>query len=311
MPYKIIFMGTPDFAVPSLTALHEAGETIELVVTQPDRPKGRGRKVIVSPVKAAAIELGYRLEQPQSILTEEFKQCVAQIAPDLLVVVAFGQILSPEILDLPKICAINVHASLLPAYRGAAPIQWAIINGEKESGVTTMMMDRGLDTGDILLKVTDPISQNDTAASLHDRLATKGAKLLTDTIKQMQTGDIVPCPQDSKQSSYAPLLSKTDGLVNWDMPSEAINCFIRGMTPWPGAFTFLEKKRFKIFDASPITPKAPKPPGTVLESFTDELWVATKDGGVSILELQSASGKRMKTSDFLKGHPMPPGSIFG
>lgn len=304
-------MGTPDFAVPPLRELYNSPHEICLVVTQPDRPKGRGRKMTHPPVKQAAIEMGYRVIQPEKVNTEEFKAEMENIKPDLYVVVAFGHILSQEILNIPHLGAVNIHASLLPRYRGAAPIQWAVINGEKETGVTAMFMDRGMDTGDILLKETIEIADNDTAGSLHDKLAASGAGLLHKTLKGFETGSIKPLPQDNSKATYAPPLKKEDGHIDWNKSAKSLECFIRGMTPWPGAFTFFNEKRLRIFKAGVLDIKTAEPPGTIIKGFPDELRVAAgKESVLSILEIQGASGKRLFTKDFLRGCQIPVGTIL-
>jgi methionyl-tRNA formyltransferase len=307
---KIIFMGTPDFAVPALKALHKNNNDPALVVTQPDRPKGRGRKITPPPVKTVALKLGYDVVQPVSIKTGEFENLLKRQKPDIIIVVAFGHILSNNILKIPKLATINVHASLLPKYRGSAPIQWAVINGEKETGVTTMLMDEGMDTGDILLSSKTKITLNDTAGSLHDRLADLGADLLIQTLKTIGTKGLNPAPQDHARATYAPLLKKEDGHLNWQMPAASLDTFIRGMTPWPGAFTFHMDKRLKIFKAGPIPMEVDELPGTVIKSFPDELRVSTGKGALSILEIQGASGKRLLTKDFLRGYNIIPGDVL-
>ncbi len=308
--YAIIFLGTPEFAVPSLQALHESDHRLTLVVTQPDRPKGRGRKIIPPPVKQMALDLGYPVIQPDSIKTEAFVEIVKKHSPDFLVVVAYGRILSKNILLLPRVGTINLHASLLPQYRGPAPIQWSIINSETVTGVTTMLMDEGLDTGDILLSAKEKISPADTSATLHNRLARLGASLLVETLNRFLHDDIRPVPQDHTRASYAPLLKKDDGHIIWDEPAEKICDFIRGMMPWPGAFTYLGGNRLKIFRAKSIETEVSDAPGTVLKGFADELRVAAGKGALSILEIQGASGKRLAIADFLRGSKIPPGTIL-
>jgi methionyl-tRNA formyltransferase len=308
--YNIIFMGTPEFAVPTLKAIHASNHHISLVVTQPDRPKGRGRKIIPPPVKKTAIDLGHSVLQPVSVKKKEFVEIVTRDKPDFLVVVAYGRILPKTILQLPKLGTINLHASLLPKYRGPAPIQWAIINGETVTGVTSMLMDEGLDTGDILLAVEERISPADTSATLHDRLARLGANLLVETLNCYSKGQIRPVQQDHSQASQAPLLKKSDGHIAWNAPAEKISGLIRGMTPWPGAFTFHEGKRFKIFNAKSVKADVTQAPGTVIKGFADELRVATAKGALSVLEIQGASGKRLMIADFLRGYRMPPGTIL-
>lgn len=307
---KIIFMGTPEFAVPALKALYKSNQNVALVVTQPDRPKGRGRKIIPSPVKKAAVSLGCEVDQPASVRTVEFANRIATHKPDIIVVVAFGHIIPKNILAIPKIAAINIHASLLPKYRGPAPIQWSIINGETETGVTTMLMDEGLDTGDILLSSKIKIFSDDTSGTLHDRLANLSADVLIQTIERIETGDITPISQDHAQATYAPLLKKNDGRMNWEMPAPTLEAFVRGMTPWPGAFTFHGKKRLKIFKAMPMIIDTVEPPGTVIKRFPDELCVAAGKGALSVIEIQGESGKRLLIKDFLQGYKIPPGTIL-
>ena len=309
--YKLIFMGTPQFSVPGLTALQENGYEIALVVTQPDRPRGRGRNVTPSPVKAAALDLGIQVIQPASIKTAEFADQIQSNNPDFQIVIAYGKILPENVLAIPRFGTINIHASLLPKLRGPAPIQWAIINGEKETGICSMLMDKGLDTGDILLTAPEPVNPEDTAGTLHDRLAAKGAKVLLDTLRKFADHKIHPTPQDHSLATYAPLLTKDDGLINWSKSAESLERFIRGVTPWPGAHTFFGEARLKIFKSAPIALETTEPPGTVQQGFPDELRVATGDGMLSILEIQGASGKRMAIRDFLKGHAIPPGIVLG
>jgi methionyl-tRNA formyltransferase len=308
--YQIIFMGTPEFAVPSLKALHESHHHIRLVVTQPDRPKGRGRNVIPPPIKTLASNLNLPIIQPQSLKTKEFEDLVTSLKPDFIVVVAYGQILTENILSFPCLGTINVHASLLPKYRGPAPINWAIINGEHETGVTTMLMEKELDTGDILLTAKEPITAQDTAQALHDRLAAIGAKLLVKTIEAFANDTISPTPQDHSKATYAPLLNKSNGQLDWKKPAKTLELFIRGMTPWPGTFTFHENNRLKIYKAIPVSKNFQESPGTVLESFPDELEIATGDNALSILEIQGPSGKRLAIKDFLHGYKLQPGAML-
>jgi methionyl-tRNA formyltransferase len=306
-PYRIIFLGTPDFAVPSLTALHQSEHHIPLVITQPDRPKGRGKKLHAPPVKNTAIELGINVLQPQSVNTPE---CVAQIEslnPDFLVVVAFGQLLKKEVLNTPKNGVLNVHPSILPKYRGPAPIQWAIIHGCSETGISIMQLDEGLDTGDVLRIEQVSIDPEETAGMLHDRLSTLGAQLLLETIQCLSEKTIVPKPQNHTLATYARLLKKKDGQIQWDQSTQSILNCIRGMNPWPGAFTFLDNKRIKIFKAKHAEISKRYTPGAILNTFPDELWIATGDGAISVLEIQSASGKRMSIADFLRGNTIVSG----
>lgn len=303
-------MGTPQFSVPGLQALHQNGYEIALVVTQPDRPRGRGRRITPSPVKQTAQDLGYPVIQPTSIKTPDFADQINSFKPDFQVVIAYGKILPENVLALPRIGTINIHASLLPKLRGAAPIQWAVINGETETGVCSMRMDKGMDTGDILLTAKEPIKPDDTAGTLHDRLAAKGATVLIDTLQAYADNTIQPIPQDHNLASYAPMLTKDDGLINWNKSAKSLESFIRGVTPWPGAYTFWGNKRLKIFKSTPITAEISEPPGTVVMGFPDELRVATGEGVLSIQQIQSASGKRLAIKDFLRGHNIPPGTVL-
>jgi len=306
----IIFMGTPDFAAVSLTYLKEQRCQLSLVVTQPDRPKGRGRKLIAPPVKTVALEAGCEVVQPSSVKNDSFIQQIRRLKPDYLVVAAYGQILPQELLEIPRSGAINLHASLLPRYRGAAPIQWAIINGEQETGVTTMLMDNGLDTGAMLLSKMEPIRPDDTSATLHDRLALIGAQLLFQTLETHYAGEITPTPQDNNQASYAPLLKKKDGRIDWQKSAHQLACLIRGMNPWPGAFTFYGDRRLKILAARTAAMETQAAPGTVIQGFADELRIAAGDGALSILEIQGASGKRMGIKAFLQGCKIPVGAVL-
>ena len=308
--FTIIFLGTPDFAVPTLHLLSQKGYDVALVVTQPDRPKGRGRKLVPPPVKVKALELNLEVTQPSTLKSKEFTDQIKRIQPDFLVVIAFGHILSEKILQLPKFGAINIHASLLPEYRGPAPIQWAIINGDSQTGITTMFMDKGMDTGNVLLTEKEPILPEDTAATLHDRLANSGADLLIRTLKDYAAHKLKPIVQDHSKATYAPLLKKQDGHIDWQRPAEELEPFIRGMTPWPGAFTFHNETRLKIFKAAPIPENISEAAGTILKAFPDELRVATGRGALSILEIQGPSGKRLGVADFLRGYPLPPGAIL-
>ncbi len=308
--FNVVFMGTPDFAVPSLKAVNEYGCEVSLVVTQPDKPKGRGRKLTPPPVKVAALEAGFPVIQPESVKTEEFYHQISEIVPDLMVVVAFGHVLPKKILEIPTYGAINVHASLLPKYRGPAPIQWAIINGESETGVTTMLMDKGLDTGEILLTIKTPICPDDTSEILHDRLAADGAEVLKKTLHDMENQSIRPVSQQHALATYAPILSKKDGRIDWSLSAGKIEQFIRGMTPWPGAYTFYGEKRLKIFKAEIKPMNFTEEPGMVIEGFSNELRVATGDGVLLITEIQGSSGKRLNITDFLRGSQIPVGTVF-
>jgi methionyl-tRNA formyltransferase len=308
--YTIGFMGTPEFAVPALKALHQAGHRVGLVVTQPDKPRGRGRKVEPPPVKQAAEKLGLPVIQPASLRDEPALLSLAALAADFFVVVAYGQILRPNVLAMPRLGCINVHASLLPRYRGPAPIHWAVINGDGQTGVTTMLMDKGLDTGDILLTAREPIAPDDTTGSLQDRLALLGAGLLLKTLDGFEAGAVHRTAQEHEKATYAPLLKKNDGRIDWTKPAATIEPFIRGMTPWPGASTFWQGMRLKVFRASAAPEAAAAPPGTVVRVSAGGLAVATAEGVLTILELQGASGSRMPVSDFLRGHRIPLGAAL-
>jgi methionyl-tRNA formyltransferase len=303
-------MGTPDFAVPTLEALHSSGNEIVLVVTRPDKPKGRGRKLGPPPVKKAASPLGCPVLQPPSLRDEATQQTLRDASADFFIVVAYGQILTEKVLSMPRQACINVHASLLPKYRGPAPIHWAVINGENETGVTTMLMDKGLDTGDLLMTVREKISALDTAGSLHERLAKLGADLLIRTLDAFAEGTTRRTPQDHSLATYAPLLKKTDGLIDWKKAATQIEPFVRGMSPWPGAFTFWGSHRLKVFRAEIAARTTSAPPGTVLDGFSDELVVAAGDGALSILELQGASGNRLPVDQFLRGCRIPAGDLL-
>lgn len=309
-PFNIVYMGTPDFAVPPLEALHLSEHTVAAVVTQPDRPKGRGRKLAPPPVKQTAERFGYPMIQPESVKSDAFFQEMRRLQPDLFVVVAMGQLLPVRLLELPRRGAINVHASLLPRLRGSAPIQWAIINGDAESGVTTMQMDAGMDTGDMLLKATTPISDTDTAQSLHDRLAPLGAELLMETLAQMAAGRLKAQPQSAEAATMAPMLRKKDGRIDWHRSAVEIDRLVRGMTPWPGAFTFCGERRLRLYRTRPLPLEAKAAPGTIVQGFADELSVATGEGVLSVLEIQGASGKRLAIKDFLCGCDLCPGNVF-
>lgn len=305
-----IFMGTPDFAVPALKTLDASRHKVALVVTQPDRPKGRGRKLAPPPVKSAALELALPVVQPDSVKTERFLAQVAEVKADILVVVAFGHLLPMSLLALPSYGAVNIHASLLPKYRGAAPIHWAVINGERVTGVTIMCLDEGMDSGDTLISESTKIGPQETTADLHERLSRTGAGLLIQALDGLQEGSLHPRPQNHSKASYAPMLKKADGRMKWNQPAQALDAFVRGMTPWPGAFTFHGETRLKIWQAKALSERSGQPPGTVLPGADDQLRIATQDGVLGITEIQGASGKRLAARDFLRGYPLDPGSTL-
>jgi methionyl-tRNA formyltransferase len=307
-PLSIVFMGTPEFAVPCLEALAAAGHRIAAVVTQPDRPRGRGRRESPPPVKETALRLDLPVIQPGRLRDADTVAALSVLKADLFAVVAYGQILPPSVLALPHLGAVNVHASLLPRYRGPAPIQWAILNREPQTGVTTMMMDTGLDTGNILLAAPTPISTTETAATLHDRLAGMGANLLVETVARIAAGDLIPTPQDHSRATYAPMLTRDHGRIDWTRPAVEIDALIRGLTPWPGAFTFHGDKRWKILGAHPAETTFEALPGTVIPGFADELWIMTGDGALVVERIQAASGKRLTSAEFLRGIRLSPGA---
>ena len=307
-PYRLIFMGTPAFAVPALKTLAASTHEVVAVVTQPDRPKGRGRKMAPPPVKTQALELGYPVIQPQNYDDPLFLAAVRQHVPDWFIVIAFGHILKKRHLDMPRRGALNVHASLLPKHRGPAPIHWSIIKGDRETGVTTMLMDEGMDSGDMLLKSRTAIAPHDTAASLHDRLAVMGAELLVETLDALAADRIQPETQDHAAATYAPMLSKSDGRIQWAQTGREIDALVRGVTPWPGAHTFCGDQRLKVFQIKPAQAPHTAAPGTVLPGFQNELRVATGDGAVTIEEIQGPGGRRMSVAEFLKGRAIPPGT---
>jgi len=303
-------MGTPDFSVPPLLELHQKGYRISLVVTQPDRPQGRGQKMVVTPVKKAALDLGLDIIQPVRINEEDVVETIKALNPDFFVVVAFGQFLSQQLLSIPPLGSVNIHASLLPAYRGAAPIHRAIINGEKTTGVSTMLMDQGMDSGDILDCSKTDIFDHDTAESLHDRLASMGAGLIIQTLEKILAGAHRPQPQNPDLVSFAPMLSKKEGQIPWTRTSFELDCFVRGMTPWPGAYTFISDKRLKVYKIEVMDHSPGIIPGMVIRSTNGKLIVQAGKGAVSILEIQGASGKRMPVADFLRGFPINEGDMF-
>ncbi|OGQ00775.1 MAG: methionyl-tRNA formyltransferase [Deltaproteobacteria bacterium RBG_19FT_COMBO_46_12] len=309
-PWRIVFFGTPAFALPTLQTLFERPDEVIAVVTQPDREKGRGRRVVFSPVKEQALRHHLLLLQPERVREELFRETLIELHPNLIVVVAFGQILPKSILNIPQYGAINVHASLLPRYRGAAPIAWAILNGEKVTGITTMVMDEGMDTGDILLQVETPIGNEETCETLHDRLASLGAQLLKETLEKMKAVNIHPIPQDHSKATYAPPLKKEDGHIDWKRGANEINRHVRAFNPWPGAFTKLGDQWLKIYKGEirerPLTGKA----GAVVWVGSDFIDVETGKDSFRIKEVQLEGGRRMTIRDFLSGHPIPVGAAF-
>lgn len=307
---RVLYMGTPDFAVPPLKAVIEAGYDVCAVISQPDRPKGRGMKMTQPPVKVVALENNIPVYQPESLKDQALMPILEEYKPDVIAVVAYGKILPEYILKYPKFGCINVHGSLLPKYRGAAPIQWAVINGEEKTGVCTMFMDKGLDTGDVLLtKVTD-ISAEDTAESLFDRLAPMGAEALIDTLKQLEGGNAKRIPQDDALSSLAPPLSKENARINWTGKASEIDCLIRGCYSWPIAYTMCEDMRIKIIKAK-IGGTCTAVPGSVISVDSEGMAVATGDGiCVIISEFQPEGSKRMTPDAYFRGHPTMIGKVL-
>lgn len=308
--FRILFMGTPDFAVPVLKSLVAGPDEVVAVVTQPDREKGRGKRLSPPPVKTAALQAGLPVLQPTKIKTQEFRDTLAAFRPDLAVVVAYGRILPPSLLELPPLGCINVHGSLLPKYRGAAPIQWAVIKGETEVGVTVMRMDEGMDTGDILLPASLTAVPEETAGSLFVKLADLGAQTLLKALDLLRQDALTPVPQDQSRATLAPMLNKEDGLMDWSRPAAELHCRIRGLDPWPTAYSFLEGKRFRFFVPEVIPDSSGAPPGTLLEASRKGLLIATGQQAILVREIQPEGGKRMTVEAYICGHPLAPGLSF-
>lgn len=307
---KIVFMGTPEFAVPSLKVLVDSGEEVAAVVAQPDKPQGRGLKLSPPPTKVFAEERGIPVLQPQGIRTEAFLRDLAELNPDVIIVAAYGKILPRSVLELPGFGCINVHASILPEYRGAAPVNWAIARGEKVTGVTIMRMDEGMDTGDILLTREVPIDDDDTGETLSGKLSLAGAELLLLALENLKRGELHPLKQDDSLATYAPMLKKEDGRIDWSKPAREIRNLIRGMQPWPGAFTLLGGKLLKIYKAA-ISEGGAGKEGEVITAPQGVLRVMTGKGSLDILELQMEGGKRLPSRDFLSGRKIEPGTMLG
>jgi methionyl-tRNA formyltransferase len=307
---RIVFMGTPEFAVASLEALLAAEDPVVGVVTQPDRPKGRGQELVASPVKQVAQRVGLSILQPTKMKDPAFLEALRSWQPDLIAVAAFGRILPPVILTLPPKGCINVHGSLLPKYRGAAPIQWAIINGEKETGITTMMMDEGMDTGAVLLQGAVEIAPDDTAGTLSEKLAEVGGRLLVETIKRLKTGTVTPIAQDHSQATLAPPLTKEHGRIDWSLGAEEIFNCVRGMSPWPGCYTHYAGERWTIWRAIPLEEHMSAAPGTIAALSKERIMVTTGAGALAILELQPANSRRMTVTQYLTGHSVRLGAVL-
>lgn len=302
---RIVFMGTPDFAVPSLQALIDAGHDVCAVYTQPDKPQGRKQILTAPPVKTLALEHDIPVFQPNTLKNEDEQARLRELAPEVIIVVAYGKLLPKAVLDIPPHGCINVHGSLLPRWRGAAPIQWAVIAGDEMAGVTTMQMAEGLDTGDMLLTYETKVGEKETAGELFDRLAQSGAELLNQTLVKLD--EITPRPQDDAQSCYAHMLDKQMAVIDWSKSAHEIDCLIRGLNPWPIALTTLSGERLKVFAAEKAAGNGE--PGTVLEADPKKgLTVACGEGALKLTEIQLVGGKRMKATDFLRGHVIEVGT---
>lgn len=317
-PWRIIFLGTPEFAVPCLQALLEGPDQVVAVVAQPDRPAGRGNKLQSPPTIQLARSRGIPTLQAEKVRGAAFRDALAAFQPDIMVVVAYGRILTQAVLDIPPHGCINVHASLLPKYRGAGPIQWSILRGETVTGITTMQMDAGLDTGDMLLTRTLPIGRM-SAGQLHDALAPVGAQLLIETLAGLKAGTITPIPQDDSQATLAPMLKKEDGLIDWTRSAQALDCHVRGMFPWPGAYTFVQGKRLGVLEGGVLEPGSPETgtlardsvaPGTVLRADAKGIVVGTGDGFYRIDLIKPENAKVMPAGAWLNGHPLSVGVAF-
>lgn len=306
---RIAFMGTPEFAVPSLQALYDAGYEVAGVFTQPDRPAGRGKKLAECPVKTRALELGLPVFQFERLRRAEGVEALASLRPDYAVTAAFGQILSQALLNVPKFGTVNVHASLLPAYRGAAPVNWCIYMGEERAGVTTMMTDAGIDTGDMLLQKETPIGEMETAGELLIRLSQIGAELLIETLKSLERGDCPRTKQDPAKASHQPMLKKEMGMIDFARSAREIACHVRGLNPWPGAYALLPEGALKIWLARPAAGEFGGRPGEVVVSSPKQgLIVRCGEGALEILELQAPNAKRMAAKAYLAGKPLPVGA---
>lgn len=310
---RVVFMGTPDFAVGTLQELIAAGHQVAAVVTQPDKPKGRGKTMLPTPVKEEALKHEIPVYQPRRMREPEFLEILKKLEPEVIVVAAFGQIITKEILELPKYGCINVHASLLPAYRGAAPIQWAVINGEKESGVTIMQMDEGLDTGDMLDKVIVPLDREETGGSLFDKLSQAGARLCVKVLQDLEEGKVCPVKQPKESTTaYASMIDKKMGEIDWKAPAQKIEQLIRGLNPWPSAYTRIHGKTLKLWKAWAQEGKDQEGgPGQILQIGKDGFSVLTGDGILHIQEVQLEGKKRMDAAAFLRGYALEVGECLG
>ncbi len=307
---NLVFMGTPEFALPTLKTLHQSSHSILSVITQPDRPKGRGQKLAVSPIKQYALDFNIPVLQPKTVNAPEFIESLNQNPPDFIIVVAFGQILSEAFLKIPKQFCINLHSSLLPKYRGAAPIHRSILNGDTKTGVTTMIMDKGMDTGDILLMKGTPIHATDNAQSLHDTLSEMGGDLVLETLARLEKNTLLPIPQNHDDATYAPKLKKEEGLFQWEKPATTLFNQVRGLTPWPGTYTLLNKKRLRILKAEVIGGTPDDDPGKVVRVTDMGIEVGTGLDRLMLTELQPEGKKSMSAKSFLAGHKIERGTLF-
>lgn len=308
---KIVYMGTPDFAVGPLESIIEAGHEVILVVTQPDREKGRGKEVVFSPVKECAVAHNIPVFQPEKIKKAEEVEFLKQYEADVFVVAAFGQILSKEILDMPRLGCVNIHASLLPKYRGAAPIQWAVIDGEEKTGVTIMRMDEGLDTGDILLQEEIILDAKETGESLFDRLAVLGSDTIVKALELMEKGELTPVPQDHDKSTYAKMLNKKMGVIDFNNSAVVIERLVRGLNSWPSAYTYINGKTLKIWEAEVIADALEGQNGQVVKVSKNSFFVKCAEGMLEIMSLQLEGKKRMNAGEFMRGYDIHEGMILG
>lgn len=308
---RVIFMGTPDFSVEILEEIIRAGHEVVLAVTQPDKPKGRGNTMQFPPVKECAIRHGIDVFQPKKIREDANVEYLKKFAPDIMIVAAFGQILPKVILDMPKYGCVNVHASLLPKYRGAAPIQWAVINGDEITGVTTMRMDVGIDTGDMIAKRQVRLAEDETGGSLFDKLAEAGAKLCVETMNMLEKGTATFTPQNHEESTHTCMISKELGNIDWTKPAVEIERLIRGLNPWPSAYTHLDNKTFKIWKARVEGATNEYRPGCIVKVGKNQLTVQTGEGTLTLLEVQLEGKKRMDIGSFLRGYSVEEGTFFG
>lgn len=307
---RVIFMGTPDFAVGTLEEIIKAGHEVVLVVSQPDKAVGRSKALKYTPVKACAIAHGIEVYQPEKVRETECVEYLRKYQPDIMIVEAFGQIIPRVILDMPKYGCVNVHASLLPRYRGASPIQWAVINGEKVTGVTTMRMDEGLDTGDMIMKEEVVLREDETGGSLFDRLSEVGAKLCVKTMEAIENGTAVYTPQDNSKATHTAKIHKELGSIDWSRTAEEIECLIRGLDPWPSAYTRLGDKILKIWKAKVLPEQGEAAPGCIVKVTKDTIWVQTGKGMLALSEVQLEGKKRMTVEAFLNGYTVEEGTYF-